>query len=67
MFSKGDDVVVRFAGRDHVGKVISEQNGWILCRIHIDPLWNYGSLNDRLGEISIVCVRAVFVKKCQST
>ena len=62
MFRKGDDVVVRFVGRDHRGEVVSDHNGWVLCRIVVDPLWDYGSLSDRLDPISTVCVRDTFVR-----
>lgn len=41
-FQPGDDVIVDLKGRDHSGEVLEQRSGYVLCRIIIDPLWDYG-------------------------
>lgn len=52
----GDDVVVMFDGEECKGEVISIHNGWVHCRILIDPLgdWFQGH---HLSPVSLVMVR----------
>lgn len=57
-FEPGQLVIVTFDGIDHQGeieKVLSQ--GWIRCKIRIDPDADYGSQTARLGIESVVCVR----------
>jgi hypothetical protein len=42
-FKPGDDVIVELKGRDHQGEVIEQRGGYVMCRVHIDPVWDYGS------------------------
>lgn len=62
MFHPHDDVTVHIYGRDHQGEVLHHRNGWIECRIIIDPEWDYGSLTSRLDPTPIVCVRTRWVR-----
>lgn len=56
-FQPGDDVLVEFDGWEHRGEVKSHNNGWVTCRIAIDPFVDYGCQTPRLSPVSIVCVR----------
>jgi len=58
----GDEVIVKFSGKDHPGEVISHNRGWVMCRILLDPLWDYGSITARLDPEPVVCVKDVFVR-----
>lgn len=55
-FVAGQDVVVDFEGRDHPGEVIRQSNGYVMCTILTDPLWDYGSRSAVLGPTATVCV-----------
>ena len=57
--------MVAFGGRDHSGEVIRHSNGWVVCRIVTDPLWDYGSLSARLDPVSTVCVRETDVRHAE--
>lgn len=57
MFSPGDDVLVTFDGEECPGEVIENRNGWILARVMIDPVADFGSLTPRLSPVSQVMVR----------
>ena len=57
MFEPGDDVIVSYDGEDCPGEVINYTNGWVLARVLIDPVTDYGSVTDRLSPISNVMVR----------
>ena len=41
-FKAGDDVIVELKGRDHPGEVIEQRGGYVMCRVHLDPSWDYG-------------------------
>lgn len=58
-FHPGDDVVVAFEGIEHAAEVIgtSVHSGYVMCRIAVDPLGDYGSISARLSPQSIVCVQ----------
>lgn len=66
-FNPGDDVTVNFQGHDTPGEVISVSgtSDFIICKIHIDPEIDYGSVGARLSPESTVCVRATKVVHCQ--
>jgi hypothetical protein len=59
-FAPGDDVICDFQGRQTPGEVISvyKASGYILCRIHLDPNWDYGELGPNLDPEPFVCLRA---------
>jgi hypothetical protein len=42
-FKPGDDVIVKMKAREHHGEVIEQRSGYVMCRIQIDPQWDYGS------------------------
>lgn len=66
-FSPGDSVTVTFDGLQHPGVVDKPVgHGFIRCKIHIDPLADYGSQTPRLGIESIVCVRESDVEHTSS-
>ena len=55
-FQPNDDVIVEFDGWEHRGEVKTHNNGWVTCRIQIDPDLDYGPQSPRLAPLSIVCV-----------
>jgi hypothetical protein len=61
-YQPGEDVTVTFDGIDHPGTVERIENGWIQCRIIIDPDADYGSGTERLDPEQTVCVRSDKVK-----
>lgn len=61
-FETGDDVLVEFDGWEHRGEVKTHNNGWVTCKIHIDPDLDYGAQTPRLSPVSIVCVREINVR-----
>jgi hypothetical protein len=59
----GQDIVVNFQGIEHQGHVENiERNGWIRCRIAIQPVADYGAITARMAPHSTVCVRASDVR-----
>lgn len=60
-FQRGQDVEVEFAGQTHRGEVLEHNGPWVLCRIILDPEWDYGSMSPRLDPSPTVCVREKFV------
>lgn len=59
----GQDVLVDFAGQTHPGVVIAQHGQWVMCRIHTDPIWDYGAITDRLDPEQTVCVRECCVRE----
>ena len=59
----GDTVTVTFQDEDHPGVIERNENGWIRCRIRIDPTTDYGSGTERLDPEQTVCVRADNIRK----
>lgn len=57
MFDPGEDVVVTFDGEECQGEVLENRNGWVLCKVLIDPDSDWGSIGERLDPISQVMVR----------
>ncbi len=55
-FAAGDDVIVDFNGREHIGEVLRHCRGDVWAVIGIDPVWDYGLMSARLAPRSIVCV-----------
>lgn len=54
----GDDVIVKFDGGKFHGEVLKvETSGYVLCKIHIDPEWDFGRVGPMLAPESIVAVR----------
>lgn len=35
-------MIVDVKGREHPGEVLEQRSGYVMCRIIIDPLWDYG-------------------------
>ena len=65
---RGDDVVVEFDGGEFPGEVIKpEHSGYILCRIHTDPLWDYGRASARIMPVQTVAVRVGRVRPREDT
>lgn len=57
----GDDVLVDFAGEDEwwPGEVIRvEASGYVLCKVLIDSLWDFGSSSPRVAPEQTVAVRS---------
>ena len=64
----GDDVVVDFEGGEFPGEVLrGEHSGYILCRIHTDPLWDYGRSSARIDPEQVVAVRVGRVRPRETT
>lgn len=61
-FSPGEDVVVSFDGEDCPGEVLTVSRTWVTCRVHIDPLVDWGGQGPRMSPQSIVCVRETNVR-----
>lgn len=55
---------VTLKGRDHPAEIIERRNGYVLCRIHIDPEWDYGTTT-WLDPEPTICVRDTQVRKTQ--
>lgn len=59
----GDDVTVEFSGVEHFGEVLKvEQSGFVLCRVHTDPLLDYGRASARVSPEQVIAVRSTRVK-----
>lgn len=58
-YKVGDDVIVEFKGHRTTGEVVEtyKTSGYILCRIHIDPMWDYGETSADLDPEPFVCIR----------
>jgi len=53
----GQDVIVHFKSLDHHAEVVEQRScGYVLCRIQIDPEWDYGRTT-WLDPEPTVCVR----------
>jgi hypothetical protein len=62
----GDDVWVKIAGGEFPGEVIKgEHSGYVLCRIHTDPEWDYGSCSPRVMPEQTVAARVGNVRPRQ--
>lgn len=57
MFKTGQDVIVEFDGEDCPGEVLEVRNGWVLARVIIDPVTDFGAITARLDPVSQVMVR----------
>lgn len=66
-YKVGDDVTVEFKGHRTAGEVVDiyKSSGYILCRIHIDPNWDYGELSEDLDPEPFVCIRENRVKPAE--
>lgn len=56
-FVAGQDVWVLFDDVELRGEVVSCRNGWVQCRVIVDPVMDFGSITDRLAPVSVVMVR----------
>lgn len=65
IFQRGQDVWVEFSGHQHRGEVIEHNGAWVLCRIHADPAWDYGTISARLDPTPTVCVREKHVQPAE--
>lgn len=66
-YTHGELVIVDFCGREHPGEVVRESNGWVMCRIMVDPLWDYGGISPRMDPVSTVCVSHSRVRHADPT
>ena len=58
MFEAGQDVVVSYQGEECLGEVIESHHGWVLARVVIDPVTDWGDdLSPILSPVSQVMVR----------
>ena len=59
MYKIGDDVIVEFKGREAAGEVVQvfKSSGYLFCRIHIDPTWDYGRAGSALDPEPFICIR----------
>jgi hypothetical protein len=60
-YKRGDDVLVDFAGTDDwwPGEILSvEKSGYVLCRVHVDPLHDFGRAGARVMPEQTVAVRS---------
>jgi hypothetical protein len=59
----GDDVWVEFEGNDWPGTVEKiEGSGYVRCRIHVDPEWDFGCASARFMSEQTVAVRATHIR-----
>lgn len=64
MFRPGDDVLVQFKGNETPGEVVATtKSGFVLCRIHLDPEMDYGTVGEHLDPEPTVCVRENSITK----
>jgi hypothetical protein len=63
LFERGDDVLVDFDGGEFPGEVLkSEASGYVLCRIHTDPEWDFGMSSAWVMPEQVVAVRTGNIK-----
>jgi hypothetical protein len=63
-YELGDDVWVDFEGKKWPGEVLKrEASGYVLCKIHTDPCWDFGSSSARIMPEQTVAVRANSVRR----
>lgn len=62
-FNPGDTVTVELKGRDHPAEVIDQKSGYIMCRVHMDPEWDYGRTTWIDPGEQTVCVKQTNVRK----
>lgn len=54
----GDDVWVDFDGGTFRGEILKVENsGYLLCRMHTDPTWDFGRASSYVDPEQIVAVR----------
>lgn len=54
----GDDVWVDFEGAQWPGEVLKlERSGYVLCRVHVDPQWDFGRASAQVMPEQVVAVR----------
>jgi len=59
-YSPGDDVLVDLSGEDEwwPGEVLKvEHSGFVLCKVHVDPLADLGQSSARVMPEQVVAVR----------
>ena len=62
--SPGDDVVVAFDGTEYPGELLKlEGSGYVLCKIHPDPLMDHGPGTAKMAPEQVVAVRMGAVRK----
>jgi hypothetical protein len=64
LFERGDDVLVELDGGEFPGEVLKTESssGFVLCRIHTDPEWDFGVASPRVMPEQVVAVRTGNVK-----
>jgi hypothetical protein len=59
----GTDVLVDFDGGTFVGEIVkAEHGGYVLAKIHVDPLHDFGRASARIDPEQVVAVRSGHVK-----
>lgn len=60
----GDDVLVELDGGEFPGEILKlEKSGFVLCKIHPDPLHDFGAASPRVMPEQVVAVRMGAVRK----
>lgn len=67
MFHPGDDVMVEFEGGEWPGEVERVHGGWVIARIAIDPVWDFGQISPDISPIMTVAVRDKYVRPAEPT
>lgn len=62
-WTPGDDVWVDIDGTTHAGEVVADDHGWVICRIHTDPAWDYGRASPHVMPIQTAAVRNKYVTR----
>lgn len=66
-YKPGDDVWVDLVGGKFPAEVLQvEKSGYVLCKAHLDPYWDYGQSSSRLDPEQIVAVRIGAVTRRES-
>ena len=61
----GEDIYVQFKGLEHRAEVIDHRSGYVMCRIQIDPTWDYGK-TDWVDPEPTVCVKESHVRHAET-
>lgn len=63
MFKPGDDVWVHFEDSEWPGEVLKAEGGYVMCRVHVDPEWDFGRSSARIMPEQTVAVKAGRVRE----
>lgn len=56
-FKPGDDVWVDFEGNEWPGEVLKVDGGYVMCRVLLDPEWDFGRASARVMPEQTVAVQ----------